>query len=89
MKISVSIAGQLRVCEIAEKLGQSKGSQTSLFSRNQEVAEIAAGHKARAESQVRDPLVRFSPVVTSLAGFVAGRRPQAPGGRMPTPAAFR
>jgi len=31
------------------------------------------------------------PVVTpfSLAGFAGGRRPQAPGGRTPIPAAFR
>jgi len=29
------------------------------------------------------------PVVTSLAGFAGARRPHAPGGRTPTPAAFR
>jgi hypothetical protein len=29
------------------------------------------------------------PVVTSLAGFAGARRPQAPGGRTPMPAAFR
>ena len=29
------------------------------------------------------------PVVTSLAGFAGGRRPHAPGGRTPIPAAFR
>ena len=29
------------------------------------------------------------PVVTSLAGFAGGRRPQAPGGRIAMPTAFR
>src|SRR5882762_5814814 len=29
------------------------------------------------------------PVVTSLAGFAGARRPHAPGGRTPIPAAFR
>ena len=29
------------------------------------------------------------PVVTSLAGFAGARRPHPPGGRTPTPAAFR
>ena len=29
------------------------------------------------------------PVVTLLAGFAGGRRPHAPGGRTPIPAAFR
>jgi len=31
----------------------------------------------------------FDPVVTSLAGFAGGRRPQPRGGRTPIPAAFR
>jgi hypothetical protein len=30
-----------------------------------------------------------NPVITSLAGFAGGRRPQALGGRTPKPAAFR
>ena len=33
--------------------------------------------------------VASDPVVTSLAGFAGGRRPHAPGGRTPIPAAFR
>src|SRR5450631_26083 len=52
---------------------------------------LGLGLRLRLQSRLT-VLVGFAasdPMVTSLAGFAGARRPHAPGGRTPIPAAFR